>query len=427
MTLLMDSIPSESTAETTGADRRADVLAKWRSHVNSGLARLAEFLGAGVEIASEGPYLYDEKGTQYLDCGGYNVFLLGHRHPAVVEAVSAQLHRHPLASRLLLNGDLPEAAVALARVAPEGLDYVWLANSGAEATEAALKLGWLGGCRRLIAMRGGYHGKTLGALGVTYNPTYRKPYEGLLPQVAFLPYGDAAALADELGRSSERACVILEPVQSECGVIIPPDGYLKEVERIARQSGAFFVLDEISTGLGRMGWWWGADREGVRPDVLLAGKALSGGVMPVSAAICTEEAFAPLNKDPFLHTSTFAGNPLAAAAVRAAVETIERDGLVMRSREIGERLLSGLRAIVAEHCPHMVRDVRGLGLLVGIEFHDESQAARLLFELIQRQVLVSHSLNAHRVVRVTPPAILTDAQFDRLMAALKDSAAAVAR
>jgi putrescine aminotransferase len=165
----------------------------------------------------------------------------------------------------------------------------------------------------------------------------------------------------------------------------------------------------------------------VRPDVLLAGKALSGGVMPVSAAICTEEAYAPLNKDPFLHTSTFAGNPLAAAAARAAVETIERDGLVERSRAIGERLLAGLREIVAEHCPQMVRDVRGLGLLVGVEFHDDSQAAQFLLELIQRHVLVSHSLNAHRVVRVTPPAILSDADFDRLIAALKDSAAAISR
>tara|TARA_B100001123_G_scaffold406019_2_gene496897 strand:- start:727 stop:1902 length:1176 start_codon:yes stop_codon:yes gene_type:complete len=382
-------------------------------------------LAAGIEIRSASNYVFDHEDTRYLDCGGYNVFLLGHCHPEVVSAVRHQLETNPLSTRVLVNHQYASAAEALARVAPPTLDYVWLANSGTEAVEAALKVAWLGGCEHLIAMTGGYHGKTVGSLSVTGNPVYRMPYASLLPKTAFIPFGDVAALRKELDRD-ERSCVIIEPIQSEAGVVIPPDGYLKQVEESCRDHGAFLVVDEISTGLGRMGCWWGVSHEQVTPDALLAGKALSGGVIPVAAAIFSAEAYAPLNRDPFLHTSTFGGNPLAAVAARTTVEVIERYGLVNRARQSGEALLHETRNIFNEHCPHLINDVRGQGLLIGIEFKEEHLAAELILELMRRHIIVSHSLNSHQVVRITPSALLDDTDIHWLTEAMRESASQLA-
>ncbi len=270
-------------------------------------------------------------------------------------------------------------------------------------------------------MEGAYHGKTLGALSVTGKPAYRVPFETLLPEVCRVPFGDADRLACALD-CDEKCCVILEPVQAECGVIIPPAGYLKDVENVCRRRGAFLILDEISTGLGRLGCLWGAERDDVVPDVLLAGKALSGGVMPVSAALCSAEAFAPLNREPLLHTSTFAGNPLAAVAAKTSVEVIQEEQLVTRSHSLGQRLLPAIRAIMIQQCAHLVSEVRGLGLLIGIEFAEESRATRFIFELLQRGVVASHSLNAGYVVRLTPPAVMGEAEIEWLLSAVHDSA-----
>jgi putrescine aminotransferase len=395
-------------------------LDRYQRHVNSGMARLARLTGAGIEVHSEGSYVFDQEGRKYLDCGGYSVFLLGHRHPRLVSAIKGQLDRHPLATRILVNDELAKAAETLVDVAPAGLEYVWFANSGAEAVEAALKLARLQGKRRLIAMKGGYHGKTLGALSVTYNPLYRAPYEPLLPDVEFVPFGDAAALDVALNRGSD-CCVIVEPVQSECGVVIPPEGYLRQVEQLCRRSEAFVIFDEISVGLGRVGHWWAADREGVAPDVLLAGKALSGGVIPVSAAICTEAAYRPLNRDPMLHTSTFGGNPLACIAARTTIEVIRDEGLVARAHEMGDRLLAEICAILKPVYGDCVREVRGLGLLFGIEFLNESVAGEFFVNLLGHHVLASHSLNAHKVVRLTPPAIMGETEMDWLLTAVEAS------
>ena len=411
-------------ADPASSDRAA-VIAAYRRHVNRGIARLARFSGSPLEVRSEGTRVYDERGQAYLDCGGYGVFILGHCHPAVVEAATRQLRQHPVATRVLLNAELARAAEALVRVTPPGLDYVYLAGSGTEATEAAIKLARLNGKRKLVTTRGGFHGKTLGALSVTGRALFQEPFQPLLPDVEFVSYGDADALASVLAASPD-CCVILEPVQAEGGVNVPPDGYLSAVERLCREHGALLVLDEIQTGLGRLGAWWGADRAGVRPDLLLAGKALGGGVLPVSAVVATAEVFEGLNRDPFLHTSTFAGSPLASATARAAIETIERERIVERARVLGERLLREVTAAVDDVRAGLIRDLRGVGLLIGFEFEAEQAAGEFVLELLGRHVLVSQSLNANRVVRLTPPAILSDEDVAWLTEAVGTSARAVA-
>ncbi len=404
---------------------RAAVLTVYKRHVNRGLARLGHLMGSPVEVRSEGCFVYDGEGTAYLDCGGYGVFILGHCHPAVVAAATRQLQVHPVATRLFLNPGLAAAAEALAGVTPQGLEYVYFASSGAEAVETGIKLARLSGARKLVAMRSGFHGKTLGALSVTGRPLFQEPFEPLLPDVEFVDFGDAAALGAVLS-ASERCCVILEPVQAEGGVNIPPPGYLAAVERLCRDHGAFLVLDEIQTGLGRLGAWWGADREGVVPDVLLAGKALGGGVLPVSAAIASPDAFRELNRDPYLHTSTFGGSPLAAATAAATIDTMRREGIVERAHEIGARLLEELVRALGAWRPGLLRDIRGEGLLIGLEFEADHLAGEFVLELLARRVIVSHSLNATRVVRFTPPAILTEAHVEQVVEAAAASARAVA-
>jgi putrescine aminotransferase len=400
------------------AGERDRVLGLYSDHVNRSLANLCRMTNASVETRSAGTKVYDEDGATYLDCGGYGVFLLGHGHPRVVAAVHHQLDANALATRLFLNPQLADAATALASVTPAGLDYAFLTNSGAESVELALKLARLAGRTRIIAMHGGFHGKTFGALSVTGRPAYRDPFTPLVPGVEFVRYGDLAALRTGLDRDGARTAVILEPVQAEGGVIIPPDGYLTGVREHCTRAGAMLILDEIQTGLGRLGHWWAADREGVAPDVLLSGKILGGGVMPVGAVVATAEAFAPLNADPLLHSSTFAGNPLAAAAVSATLATIRDERLVERSHDLGPVLLQMVRDAVLAHCPHLVKDVRGRGLLIGVEFRSGQDAAEFLIELLEQHVIPSYSLNSSAVLRLTPPALLDAADLDWLQAAL---------
>jgi putrescine aminotransferase len=248
------------------------VVELYRRHVNRGVATIAGMVGLPAEVRSAGSLVFDETGRAFLDCGGYGVFIAGHCHPVVVDAVRSQLDRNPLSSRALLSPELASAAARLAAVAPGDLSYVCFGNSGAEAVEIGIKIARLNGKSRLIAMDGGFHGKTLGALSITGRSRYRTPFLPLLPGVEFIPYGDAGALEQMLAQDGDKSCVILEPVQGEGGVIVPPDGYLREVREICLDHGALLILDEIQTGLGRLGAWWGADREGVVPDVLLVAK-----------------------------------------------------------------------------------------------------------------------------------------------------------
>jgi putrescine aminotransferase len=398
------------------------VLQRYNDHVNRSLAGLARLMAAPVEDSSDGTRVFGQDGEEYLDCGGFGVFLLGHCHPTVVMAVRHQLETHPLATRLFLNPQLAEAAEALAGVSPPGLDHVFLTNSGAEAVEVGLKLARLAGRTRLVAMDGGFHGKTLGALSVTGRPLYRQPFAPLLPDVDFVAFGDLAALDTALQSRGTETAVILEPIQAEGGVQIPPSGYLAGVRERCTASGAVMILDEIQSGLGRLGAWWGADLEGVSPDILLCGKILGGGVMPVGGLVASAELFKPLDDDPLLHSSTFAGSPLAAAAVTATIGVIRDEGLVERSRWLGATVLEVVADAVEAHCQDLVREVRGRGLLIGIDFVSADAATEFMLGLIERRVIPSYSLNTHHVLRLTPPALLDGADLDWLAAALDGAA-----
>jgi putrescine aminotransferase len=405
---------------------RAAVLQAYRRHVNKGLASLAQMLAAPVEVGSSGPLVFAADGETYLDCGGYGVFILGHCHPKVVEAASAQLARHPVATRLLVNPLLAEAATTLVGCCAENLEYAYFACSGTEVVEAALKLARLAGRRRVIATEGGYHGKTLGALSVTGSRTFRKPFEPLLPDVCHVPFDDVPALEEALASDARPAVFVVEPVQGEGGVRIPADSYLAAARSLTTRYGALLVADEIQTGLGRLGDWWGVDRQGVSPDMLLVGKALGGGVLPVSAVVATAEVFDGLNRDPFIHTSTFAGAPLAMATAVATIGVLREEHIVERAFELGRELASSLvQAADVEGSP--VLEVRARGLLIGLDCGDGERAGELVLELLHRRVLISNSLNAASVVRLHPPAVMEEKHVEWLVEALADSCRAVAQ
>jgi putrescine aminotransferase len=259
---------------------------------------------------------------------------------------------------------------------------------------------------------------------VTGRAQYRDPFGPLLPMVDFIPFGDSAALRAVL---TAQSVVLLEPVQAEGGVRLPPDGYLRQVRQACTEAGAVMILDEIQSGMGRLGAWWGADLAGVTPDALLTGKILGGGVMPVGGVVASAQLFTPLNADPLLHSSTFAGSPLAAAAVTATIGVIKSDGLIERARELGPQVRDLAVGAVTAHCPHLVTEVRGQGLLIGVDFVSAEAAAEFLIGLLDSRVIPSYSLNSSNVLRLTPPAILDGADLGWLGRALTSAARHVSR
>lgn len=393
------------------------VLGLYRKHLSKGRATVAEMFGSRMEVRSSGAWLQTTDGREYLNCGGYGVFIAGARHPIVMKAVRAQLETHPISTRILLEPTVGQAAEALSAVVPASLDRIHFAVSGAEAVETGLKLARANGKRRLVSTHMGYHGKTLGALSVTAKDVYQTPFRPLLPDVAHVPFGDLGALEQQMAAHPGEVCFIVEPVQGEGGVHLPPPGYLPGVEALCRRYDGFLILDEVQTGMGRLGEWWGADLYGVTPDVLLAGKGLGGGVMPVSAALANRKTFAPFDKDPYLHTGTFTGAPVLMAAVQGAIRAITEERLVDRAMELGNLLLPQITRIARENCPDLVADVRGQGLMIGVEFHEAGMAGEMLMELFNHGVVANHSMNGSSVARFTPPALLSTSDVDFLLTA----------
>ena len=412
--------------EVTDEIDRAEVSRTYRRRMSSGRARLADVLGGHVEVASSGAWLTTSDGRRIFNAAGYGVLITGARHPTVVAEVERQMHTHPMGTRIFLEPAAARAAEALMSVTPPGLERVHFSCSGTEAAEAAIKLARLGGKHHLVSMHGGYHGKTIGALSVTAKAAFQDPFRPLLPGVSHVPFGDVAALNAVLERHPGQACVFVEPVQGEGGVNIPPPGYLAAVRAVCSEYEAMLVVDEVQTGLGRLGAWWGCAAEGVRPDILLSGKALGGGIVPVAATIATEEAFAVLDRDPVLHTSTFSAAPLGMAAVCGSIRAISEDGLVERAARLGERLVPEFQRIVTEQLAHHRCEVRGAGLLIGVDFADPALTADLLLALVANDVVANISLNSDHVVRFTPPATLAESDVEFLIERFERAAAEVA-
>lgn len=402
------------------------VLDLYQKHLNPPLAKLMAFAGFGIEDHAEGCFIWDHEGRRYLDClGGYGVFSLGHRHPKVVEAVKRQLDRMPLSGKAFFNEPQAELAAALAEITPAGLEFAFFGNSGAEAVEAAIKLAkGATGRMGIVSTQGGYHGKTIGALSVTGRKKYADPFSPLMPGVSFVEFGDAAALETAVG--PETAAVIIEPIQGEGGIVIPPDGYLYAAREICDRHGAMLIADEVQTGLGRTGKWFGCDHEHVSPDLMPLAKLLGGGVMPIGAVMMTSTVFeANFGATPLIHTSTFGGNELACAAGMATIEVIREEGLVERSATQGAKMLAALQAACSE-TPSLVADVRGRGLMIGVEYSMDECGELVTAQLMKRGVVAAYTLNNPRVMRFEPPLVISDEEIEMAASALRDALAETA-
>ncbi|MDI3328956.1 MAG: aspartate aminotransferase family protein [Alicyclobacillaceae bacterium] len=377
----------------------------YESYINPGLAKLYRLMGVSSgEARGEGCFLYDEEGRRYIDCvSGYGSLPFGHRPLAVLRAVRDQLERMALSSKVMPGRPAAELAEALAARLPGDLQYSFFCNSGAEAVEGALKLARAAtGRTEFVAARGGFHGKTLGALSVSGRERYRAPFYPLLPGVTHVPYGDVKAL--EKAVTNRTAAVILEPVQGEGGVRVPPEGYLRAVRGICDRTGTLLILDEVQTGLGRTGRWFAMEKENVVPDIVCLAKALGGGVMPIGCFVARPDAARAFWGDPLVHTSTFGGNALAAAAGLATLRFLEEAEIPERVAETGAWLKRQLVRLSAEY-PAWIREVRGEGFLLGVEFADEARGGLVMSALVEQGVLTAFALNSHRVVRIEPPLI----------------------
>jgi putrescine aminotransferase len=396
----------------------------YRRYLNPPLARVMKVSGSPVEVRAEGSTIVDHNGKAYLDfAGGYGVFTLGHRHPRVVAAVKDQLDRIALSGRTMFNPLMGRLAKRLAELTPGDLSIAFFANAGTEAVEGALKLARAATKRpAIVSTFGAFHGKTLGSLSASGRDTFREPFMPLLADVRHVPFGDASALRAVV--DEDVAAVIVEPIQGEGGVNIPPAGYLRDVRAICDAAGALMIADEVQTGLGRCGAMFACDRDGVVPDVMTLAKGLSGGVVPIGAYVARPGVWnAAYAKQPLLHTSTFGGNELACAAALAALDVLLDEDLVANAAARGAQLLEGVRATTARH-PAVIADARGAGLLVGVELRSEGYGGTIIPELLKRGVTAAWTLNAQRVFRLEPPLVVTAAEVDVALRAFDGAIAA---
>ncbi len=376
----------------------------------------------GIEVArAAGSTVWDASGHAYLDLlAGMGVANVGHTHPEVVAAVRAQAegHLHVMVYGEFVQEAQVRLAARLAGLLTPPLAVVYFTSSGAEAIEGALKTARKHtGRRRIVAFEGGFHGDTLGALSIGGNPVYRAPFEPLLPEVTLLPFDDVGALA---AIDAGTAAVVVEPVQAEAGVRIPSPGFLPALRRRCDQTGALLILDEVVTGFGRTGRLFAHEHWGVVPDLLVLAKALGGG-LPLGAFVGSPAVMATLaHHPPLAHVTTFGGHPLSCAAGLAALEVLLREDLAARAAALGVRLLERLDASVGRGG---LVAVRGLGLLVGLEFGEAAACARFARRTLERGLILNWTLHRDTVVRLAPPLVLTDAEAERGLAGIAQALA----
>jgi putrescine aminotransferase len=343
-----------------------------------------------------------------------------------MSAVRAQLERQALHSQDLLDPLRAMLAKTLALLTPGDLKYSFFSNSGTESVEAALKLARAYDPKKptIVVATKGFHGKSFGSLSASGKSTFRLPFGAMLPGFKHVPFNDILAIVDIMAScrmtGEDVGAVLLEPIQGEGGVNVPSDEYLPAVRRLCDEFGALLIFDEVQTGLGRTGKMFACEHWNVAPDIMCLAKALGGGVMPIGATVATEAVFSKLFANPFLHTTTFGGNPLACAAALATIDVVIEERLSERAEAMGTYMLEGLRRAVAGH-RDIVPDVRGKGLLIALEFADDETGFAIAKHMFDRGVLVAGTLINARTVRVEPPLTIEREQADKVFAVLAEA------
>lgn len=383
------------------------------------LLRMSGLLAAEQE--AQGAWIGDTDGRRWLDFGSFGVHLIGHRHPEIVAAAQDQLEHMGLSGKVLGNAEATRCAEALIDVAPAGLDQVALANSGAEAVEMAMKMAALStGRTEFAALRGSYHGKTAGALHLSDTYAVRSPVP-LAAKAHFLEPGDIGQARRVLARGTV-AAVFAEPVRGEGGVLPVAPDYLAALRDLCHETGTLLALDEIQTGLGRCGRIW-RSADDCPPDLLLVGKALGGGLVPTAAVVYSGARIGGAAGDPVVLASSFAGGALAGRVGAAVVELVRQDGFLDDVRRLGESARKGLGELLGTD--PRIREIRGEGLMIGLDTASPGIAGQILLEAAKRGVLLSFCLSAPQVLRVYPPAVIGQDDLDRGLETIAAAVAAV--
>jgi putrescine aminotransferase len=412
----------------------SDSIENFNEHVNPGWLAYRKSVStdaAFVEWEDSQESFKDAHGTEFIDClGGFGVYTAGHRNPEIVKVVQAQLNRYALHSQELVDPLRGYLAKLVSMCTPGDLKYAFFCNGGAEAVEMALKLGRLAtGNHYYISTVNGFHGKSLGAVSCTGKADYRTPYLPMIQGVQHVEYGNAqaaeVAIKNLIAVGETVAAMIVEPIQGEAGIVVPPEGYLKSLRQICDKYGVMLIFDEIQTGMGRTGTLWACEAEGVTPDILIFGKAFGGGIMPITGIIARPHLWTDqLKENPWiLGSPTFGGNPLACSAAIAAIRyTIEND-LPRQIKEKGEYFMEGLGKLKEKYA--FLTDVRGKGLLIGLEYETPEIGWAVSKGLFKRGIMTGGTLNNAKVNRIEPPGIISYGTIETILEKLDQTLAEV--
>jgi len=446
MTAYKDAVLKESTRilnyilkdelDTDDKDRIiSDSIENFNEHVNPGWLEYRKSVAtdeAFVEWEDSQETFMDTHGNEFIDClGGFGIYTAGHRNPEIVKAVQAQLNRYALHSQELVDPLRGYLAKLVSMCTPGDLKYAFFCNGGAEAVEMSLKLARLAsGKHYYISTVNGFHGKSLGAVSATGKGTYRKPYLPIIQGVQHVAFGDAgaaeAAIKNLIAVGETVAGMIVEPIQGEAGIVLPPEGYLKQLREICDRYGVLLILDEIQTGMGRTGTLWACEDYDVVPDIMTFGKAFGGGVMPITGIIARPHLWTDeLKENPWiLGSPTFGGNPLACAAAIAAIKfTIEND-IPGQIKEKGAYIMDKLHGLQKKHS--ILVDVRGKGFLIGLEYPTPEMGWAVSKGLFKRGVMTGGTLNNAKVNRIEPPGIISYETIDTIIERLDETLTEVA-
>ncbi len=400
----------------------------WADHVNEGFLQYRKSVSTdytAVEWADDGAVFRDINGKEFIDMlGGFGIYVTGHRHPKVLKAVMDQLSKQAIHSQELIDPLRTYLAHLVAMITPGELKYSFFTNSGTESVEACLKMSMLTtGRKHFIGAIGGFHGKSLGSLGGTSKAIFREPFLPLL-HWSHVPFGDLQAMKTIMESNDftgdRIAAVVLEPIQGEGGINVPPPGYLKAVRELCDQYGAMLVFDEIQSGMGRTGKMFCCEHDGVVPDLMALGKGFGGGVMPIGACVGTEKTWQKYIENPFLHTTTFGGNPVSCAAAIATINVLLDENLPKQAEEKGNYLIKNISEI-AKKFPKVLSTVRGRGLMLGMEFTDNDLGYEVAKNLFSHQILISGTYINARVLRIEPALTISYPELDRFLGALVES------
>jgi putrescine aminotransferase len=429
-------MPEDQVSAEDKALIEKETVENFANHINKGWLKYRKSMTeagdfASVEWTGQGSTLTDTRGREFIDMlGGFGLYSAGIRHPKIVAAAKAQLDRSPQYSQEMLDPLRAHLGKVLANILPGDIQYGFFINSGTEAVDGAMKLAKLyTGKSGFIATEKAFHGKTLGPLTLMGKSTYREPLLPLLANVHHVPFGNADAVEQVLASAKQVgngiAAMVVEPIQGEAGGIIPPDDYWPRLREICDRYGVLLIADEVQTGLGRTGALFGVDHWNVAPDIICLGKALGGGVVPCSGFFSTAKIWECMEPNPFMHSTTTGGNPIACAAALAYISVLLEEDLAGQAKAKGEYILQKLVTLKAKY-PGVLAEVRGKGLLIGMDFTTDEMGWEFASGMFSRRVLTAGTFNNARTIRIEPALTIAYDLIDEMLIRLEDVFASIA-